>query len=315
MDIKKLHEKRYSASKLGCPRAQALHILGYEAVYPKKLLVKFGEGHEHDVVMKEEAEEEFKDFYVPGSTVLKLTRGKTIAEIALSPDGLREKELVEFKGLAASFWNSLRTEKDIKEGTDLTKKYYQQVQAYAGAFKKPIIRFRVKNKKNLKVKDIVFKANPKIWAEIKDMILNIQELLDKGDLPKKNCPSNTEKNCFYRGSCRERVAAEVEAIPTMPLEYNAKKTLTLAVETYLSLKGKIDKLEEDKEKVSRGIKEVMKSYGQREQELALGTVKYGIRYKERKNKEDIEALVEKGKIRVEQDPEEYCTIYPKEKEE
>ncbi|GAH02229.1 unnamed protein product [marine sediment metagenome] len=186
--FEELHKGRYSGSKLGCPRAQALHILGHKAVYPEKLKVKFGEGKEHDEVMKEEAEEEFKDFHVPNSLVLKLVRGETTAEMSFTPDGLRTDEVVEFKGLAPSYWNTLRTEDDFKEGTDLTKKYYNQVQAYAGAFKKTMIRFRIKNKKNLKVKDIVFKANPKSWVELKNTVMNIQELLDEGKLPPKDCP-------------------------------------------------------------------------------------------------------------------------------
>ena len=59
----------------------------------------------------------------------------------------------------------------------------------------------------------------------------------------------------------------------------------------------------------------MKSHGQREQELVPGTIKYGIRYKERKNSDDIDFYVAKGKIRVEQAPEEYCAVYAKGKEE
>lgn len=314
-EMERLHTGRYSGSKLGCPRAQALHILGYKAVIPKKLQTKFGEGMEHDEVMKEEAEEEFEDFYVPDSLILKLTRGETTAEMSFTPDGLREDEVVEFKGLAVSYWNTLRTEGDLKEGTDLTKKYYNQVQAYAGAFKKKMIRFRIKNKKNLKVKDIVFKANPKSWVELKNTVMNIQELLDDGDLPPKNCTRETEKKCFYRGDCKRERAKEVEIVEKKPLSPSSVSTLTRFTETYLSLGVDLDKLEGDREKLLREIKEIMKSHGQREQELVPGTIKYGIRYKQQKNKEDVDALVESGKIRVEDNPEEYCAVYAKGEEE
>jgi len=314
-DMERLHTGRYSGSKLGCPRAQALHILGYEAVYPKKLQVKFGEGMEHDEVMKEEAEEEFDDFHVPKSLILKLTRGETTAEMSFTPDGLREDEVVEFKGLAASFWNSLRTEGDLKEGTDLTKKYYNQVQAYAGAFKKTMIRFRIKNKKNLKVKDIVFKANPKSWVELKNTVMNIQELLDKGDLPPKNCTREMEKKCFYRRDCKGERAKEVELVEKKSLAPSTISKITRFTETYLNLGTDLDRIEIDREKLLREIKEIMKDHGQREQELVPGTIKYGIRYKERKNSDDIDFYVEKGKIRVEQAPEEYCAVYAKGKEE
>lgn len=310
--IKEVHVGRYSGSGLGCPRSQALHILGYEPVYGKKLKEKFGEGAEHDEVMKEEAEEEFDDFEAPTvSTIFKLTRGDTTAEMSLTPDGIRDEEIVEFKGLAASFSNSLKTEKDIMTHSALSKKYYRQVQAYAGAFKKPMIRFRIKNKKNLKVHDIIFKANPRIWAEIKNEIMNTQELLNQGKLPEKSCNSKEEKYCPYRVACKKRIAEEVEEIKAKPLSYNTKSELTRFIELYLGLKADIESLEADKEKLFQGIKKIMKSHGQREQELVPGTVKYGIRYKERKNAEDIEALVEAGEIRTEEAPEEYCAVYGK----
>jgi len=313
--FEKLHKGRYSGSKLGCPRAQALHILGHEAVFPKKLQVKFVEGTEHDEVMKGEAEEDFKDFYVPKPRILKLTRGETTAEVSLSPDGLRIGEVLEFKGLASSYWNSLRTEEDLITGSELTRKYYNQVQAYAGAFGKPIIRLRIKNKKNLKTKDIIFKADPKIWRGIKDMIMDIQELLDKGELPPKDCSSDVEKKCFYRIACRQERAKEVEEVEEKPLSPGSVSTLTRFTELYLALGVDLDKLEKDKEKLLKAIKDIMKSHGQREQELVPGTVKYGIRYKQMKNKEDIDFYVEKGRIRVEESPEEYCAIYPKGEEE
>jgi hypothetical protein len=314
-EIEKIHEGRFSASKLGCPRAQALHILGYKAVFPKKLLTKFEEGTEHDEEMKKEAEEEFEDYSLPGTCILKLARGETTAEISLTPDGLRENEVIEFKGLAASFWNSLRTEEDIKTLSILTKKYYNQVQAYAGAFKKKIIRFRIKNKKNLKVKDIVFKADPRIWIEIKNTIMDIQELLDKKELPARSCSPKEEKGCFYRASCRKELAEEVELIPKKALSIATKSQLTLHTEKYLELGIEIDKLQLGKDNLLVLIKGTMKSHGQREQELVPGTIKYGVRYKEQKNKEDIAELVEAGKIRVEQNPEEYCAVYPRGKEE
>lgn len=314
-EYKELHKGRYSGSKLGCPRAQALHILGYEAEPPKRMQTKFEEGAEHDEEMKREAEEEFGDFYVPPPLILKLTRGKTMAEISLSPDGLREKEIIEFKGLSASFWNSLRTEEDIKTVSTLTKKYYRQVQAYAGAFGKPTIRFRIKNKKNLKTRDIIFKANPKIWKGIKSEIMDIQEFLDEDKLPEKGCTPEQEKKCFYRKSCKDERAREVKLVEEKPLSYNTKSKLTRFVENYLSIKTEIDKLEMNKNRLHLAIKEIMKSHGQREQELVPGIVKYGIRDKEFKNKGDIEALVEEGKIRVEKSPEEYCSVYARGREE
>lgn len=314
-NIERIHQGRYSASNLGCPRAQALHILGHKAVFPKKLLTKFEEGQEHDEEMKKEAEEEFKDFHVPDSRIIKLTRDSTTAEMSLTPDGLRDEEVVEFKGLAPSFWNSLNTEEDLKTNSDLTKKYYQQVQAYAGAFKKRIIRFRIKNKGNLKTKDIVFKADSKVWEDIKNTVMDIQEFLDKQTLPPKECPSNTEKRCFFRKSCMTERAKEVEMTETKPLTPKTTSILTQQVNSYLGLKEKIEKLEEDKGKLLAEIKKIMKKHGQREQELVPAIVKYGIRYKEQKNKEDIADLVEAGKIRVEQAPEEYCAVYAKGKEE
>jgi len=310
-----IHKGRYSGSRLGCPRAQALHILGYEATVPKKLQVKFDEGHEHDEEMKKEAAEEFEDFRVPESRIIKLTRGDIVAEVILTPDGLRGDEVIEFKGLSASFWNTLRTEEDIKTASELTKKYYNQVQAYAGAFKKSKIRFRIKNKKNLKVKDIVFRANPKIWADMKNMIMDVQETLNKGELPPKDCLSDVEKKCLYRAPCMERKAQEVEAIEERPLSYNAKSKLTRFVESYLSIKAEIAKHEMNLEKLHTAIKEIMKSHGQKEQELVPATVKYGIRYKTEKNKEDIETLVAEGRIGVKEKPEEYCAIYPRGEEE
>jgi len=307
-EIRRLHKGKFTASKLGCPRSQALHVLGYEAKFGKKILVKFEEGKEHDEVMKEEAEEEFEDYFVPEPLVLTLKEGDTTARLALSPDGERDNEIVEFKGLAASFWNSLNSEEDIRNGSDLTQKYYKQVQAYAGAFKKGIIRFRMKNKKNLKVKDIVFKANPKIWEGIKNELIDIQILLDKGELPPVSCSKKAEKNCPYRMVCREKTALEIAGIEEKKLSANTQSKLTRFVELYLEAKIKRDVLEIDSEKLKNGIAAIMKSHGQREQKLIPGNVKFGVRYREKKNQEDIDFYVDEGSIRIDQQPEPYCDV-------
>jgi len=311
----KLHEGRFSGSKLGCPRAQALHVLGHEAVYGKKLEAKFEEGGEHDEEMKREAEEEFEDFWVPNSRIIRLTRGETTAEISLSPDGLRDEEVVEFKGLAASFWNSLHTEEDLKIHSPLTKKYYNQVQAYAGAFKKPKIRFRIKNKRNLKVRDIVFKSKYKYWEDLKNQIMDIQEILDKGGLPPRTCSRKEEKRCLYKKACREAIGKEIENMEKIRLSSSTKSELSRLVELYLERKNKIDVLEAEQDKLRLKVKDIMRTHGQREQELVPGTVLYGVRYKERRNAEDIEELVNAGKIRMEEAPEEYCSIFARGEEE
>lgn len=307
-DYDKLHEGRFSGSKLGCPRAQALHVLGHEPVFSKKLETKFEEGGEHDEEMKREAEEEFDDFFVPPSRVIKLTRDDTTAEISLSPDGLRDKEVVEFKGLAASFWNALRTEENLKTYSALTKKYYNQVQAYAGAFQKPWIRFRIKNKRNLKVRDIVFKSNPKYWQDLKNQVMDIQKILDEGGLPPRNCSRKEEKRCPYKKACREAIGKEIDNMKAIPLKGHTKSELTRLVELYLEREGKVKSLEEEKDKLHVKIKQIMRTHGQREQQLVPGIVTYGVRYKSKRNADDIEELVEAGKIRVEESPEEYCYI-------
>lgn len=311
----KLHKGRFSGSNLGCPRAQALRISGYEPVISKRMSEKFSEGREHDEEMKHEAMEDFEDFYLPGSVVVKLKRGDTVAEISATPDGLREEEVVEFKGLSASFWNSIRDVDDLKDGSPLARKYYKQTQAYAGIFKKPKIRFRIKNKRNLKTKDILYDADPEMWTQIKNEIIDVQELLDAGELPPKKCSKQEEKYCFYKKDCLNLLAEKVEETQEKELDPMNEQELNSLLQVYIEIKEKISELEIIRKETADNMKEIMKSFGKREVAFDEGEIKYGIRYKVYKNKEDIDKLVEEGKIKTEERAEEYLAVYPTKKEE
>lgn len=309
-DFDKLHDGRYSGSNLGCEMGMALRVMGYKPTISKKLRKIFDLGHEHDLVMKEEAEEEFDDYYLPKSKVIVLRRGKTRAEVVLSPDGLRDDEVIEFKGLSPSNFNSIKTVQDLKGGKGLFQKYYNQVQIYAGGFKKPIIRFRIKNKKNLKVKDLLFKFNPKIYNQLKNKIMDVQEILDKGRFPTEDCSSAERKYCYYSSQCRG-VQAKISAEqPKVKLSSKIKRKLFQKALSYLEVSRELKAIEAEKDGLKAEIKLIMRSHGQKEISNNEVFVKFGVRYKNYKDAEAVEKLVESGKIPVTEVPEEYLSVSP-----
>jgi len=302
-----LREGRFTGSKLGCPRMMALAYQGVEAVISKKLQAAFDEGQEHDEVMKTEAQEEWGDnFKSPEPAMVVLSRGNVKAEVIITPDGLLPKELVEFKSLSSYNYNLLRTEEDLRNGSDLFRKYWDQVQFYAGAYGKRVIRFRVRNKTNRKTKDIVFKARLKEYKRIEKKILDVKELLDKGQLPPMGCQN--PKWCMYGTSCKQIGIEKFENAKTKPLTKPLKSALELAAEYYYELGQRIKELTSERAVHRQTIAETFASHGQREIQLGKYLAKYGVRYKNLKNKEDIEKLVDEGKIRVEEVPEDYVTV-------
>ena len=312
-----IHTGRLSGSKLGCPKSMAFHLMGIEPEYSQRTLDKFEEGQEHDEVMKEEAQEEFDDFRVPPPSMFILQRGETKLEVVASPDGIRDEaqELVEFKGLAPSLWNTIKTEEDLKEGSGLLRKYYNQVQFYAGHFKLKKIRFRIKNKRNLKVKDILFSANAAEYKRLQNIMLDVKEAVDAGKLPDTSCSAKEMKYCAYSTACRGALAEEVEKTKKQSLTSAALKKLKQTTDSYVAVVKKIEPLENEKAELRAELIGVMKEFGQREVTLDNAVVKYGIRYKNQKDKKVIESLVLQGMIPTTEVPEEYLAVYPKKEEE
>lgn len=315
-EIQKLHAGRFSGSKLQCPRQMALHVLGYEAEISKRLKTIFEEGQEHDEVMKEEALEEFDDFVVPKSTLFRFTgiwindRTKISAEVILSPDGLRPDEVVEFKSLSTNNYNSIRTVEDLSDPdtSPLFRKYYNQTQMYAGAFEKKKIRMRLRNKRNFKTKDIIYDADPDHYVELRDMILEVQKMINDGELPPISCPKTEQKRCMYRTACKQLQAREIEQAEEKKLSSKEAKKLSAAAAKYTEYSIKIKAMEDAKSIERDRIAEIMHDHGKREVDVNGYLVKYGIRYKTIKDRETIDELVLEGKIPVKEVPEEYVFV-------
>lgn len=309
-DFVKSHEGRFSGSRLGCARSMALDITGYERVYSARTEKLFEIGQEHDAVMKEEAEEEFDDFHVPSAKVITYKRGKSKAEAIFTPDGLREHEVVEFKGLSANNFNSIRTEADLTGpgASPLFKKYYLQTQVYAGAFKKPNIRLRLKNKKNLKVKDILYKADPKVYEDIVNTMIDVQEAVNQGRIPQATCGNKEAKFCPHRDACLKAMVSEAESIPKTEIPKKELKSMFTLSSEYHKLGEEIKALELRRGELGALIKETMRAHGQREQDNGTYFIKYGVRYRQLKDKATIDRLVEEGVILVKDSPEEYLSV-------
>lgn len=308
----KIREGRFTGSGLGCPRMMALNILGHKMKISKKLKSIFAEGQEHDTVLKEEAEEEWDDFEVPDSTIFKITLDDMEAEAVLSPDGLRPDEVVEFKSLSSNNYNSMKTEEDLagEDASPLFKKYYYQTQFYAGAFGKKQIRMRVRNKRNHKTKDIIYPANKEIYDELIDRILKVKAILDKNELPPVTCNEKEKKFCRHSTICKQMISKDFEQIPQQEIKGKFKINLAKLVKKYRELKQTIDELKMQKDDLSNQMKEIMRGHGQREWGGVQGLiVKYGIRYKNIKDKETVQELVDNGTIPTEEVPEEYLVVY------
>lgn len=299
--------KWFTSSDLSCPMQMALSYLGFEKTIPERMKKIFEIGHEFDQAMKEEAEEEWDDFYAPRSHKLAiLKRGNTRALVKYTPDGIRDDSIVEFKGLSPTNWNTLRDSNDLigPDTTPLFRKYGRQVEMYAHLEDKEWIVFRAKNKRNLSNKTITYRASPKRYREIKNMILDVKELIDNGDLPDCTCKGYERKSCFYKKSCATARAEWFENRKSENPTREAEQQLENLKEAFSELYKEIKESEEKKEAVSREIKRLMRQFGQREWE----GIKYGFRWKQYKDKDVIEKLVQEGKIPVTDAPEEYLSV-------
>jgi len=309
-NIARAHKDRFHGSGLGCPRQMALKKLGYKSKVSKKLAQIFEIGHEIDEVMKEEAVEEFgEDFTSPETKLLSFkAKDGTVAKVAVTPDGLLPNELLEFKGLSSNNSNAVKTEEDLRDGAPLFQKYYNQVQFYAGIFKKDKIRFRIKNKRNMKNKDIVFAADPVYYKKLKGMVLDTQRIMDRGQLPPVNCNAQERKFCRLSTICKKMEISQYADVKEE--EFNkteSKKLLRLASESR-ALKLQIDELEVARSDITDALKELMRTHGKRQEQVGDYVVKYGIRYREIKDKEVIANLVEKGMIPTTEEPAEYLEV-------
>jgi uncharacterized protein (UPF0335 family) len=119
------------------------------------------------------------------------------------------------------------------------------------------------------------------------------------------------KYCPYKEACRGERAKEIEGQHKIPLTSKASKQLSLLTKEYVEVVHKIEPLEKEKEDLRGQLIEIMKEFGRREEETDFGVVKYGVRYKNYKDKKVIESLVLQGMIPVKEVPEEYLAVYPK----
>lgn len=300
------HKGRISGSRVGCPRMIGLIMMGKERnLISERLRKIFDIGQEYDEVMKDEADEEFPDFEAPETEIFKFRRGSTIAEVALTPDGLRKDEVIEFKGLSPNNYNAIRTEEDLRDGSPLFQKYWNQVQIYAGAFKKRWIRFRVKNKRTQKSKDIRFKANPQEFTRIKNLIMDVKEKVDKGELPEIHCSGKEMKFCSYSKAC---VDARADSVSTRKLTKTGKEKIEGLADKIIDLQDQIDPVKHEIENLRDEVRKLMARYGQRSFQSKKAKVAYGIRYRTSPNKDDIQKLIESEQIRTEEVGSEYLTL-------
>ena len=302
---------KFSASSLShCPRQMVLSFLGVKKTISPFLMKIFEIGNEFDVVFKEEAEEEWDDYVAPKARIFQVSGGKTKALIKLTPDGIRPNEIVEFKGLSPNNFNTVKTEEDLigPNATPLFQKYALQVETYAHFYKKKWIRFRVKNKRNLKQKDIVYKASPARWKQAERMILEAKRMVDAKKYPIPSCSSKEKKTCLFKDSCNAMTADEIDVIKEKKLTVTARKRLIVMSKSYRDLSDQVKVLEEIKGDMSNGLKSIMKQFGKKEFESRGTMIKYGVRWKQQKDKETIDKLVERGMIPTKDVPEEYLRV-------
>ena len=302
---------KFSASSLShCPRQMVLSFLGVKKTISPFLMKIFEIGNEFDVVFKEEAEEEWDDYYAPKAKLFLVSNDKTKALIKLTPDGIRPNEIVEFKGLSPNNFNTVKTEEDLigPNVTPLFQKYALQVETYAHFYKKKWIRFRVKNKRNLKQKDIVYKASPARWKKAEKMILEAKAMVDSKKYPIPSCSSREKKTCLFKDSCTQMTADEIDVIKEKNMSVNTKGIMGEWVRLYINLSADIKEMELKKNRLSARLKGTMKDHGKKEFESDGVMVKYGVRWKQQKDKETINKLVERGMIPVKEVPEEYLRV-------
>ena len=302
---------KFSASSLSfCPRQMVLSFLGVKKTISPFLMKIFEIGNEFDAVFKEEAYEEWDDYYAPKAKIFQVSNGKTKALIRLTPDGIRPNEIVEFKGLSPNNFNTVKTEEDLTgpNATPLFQKYAMQVETYAHFYKKKWIRFRVKNKRNLKQKDIVYKASPARWQVVRLMILKAKEMVDFKRYPTPSCSSREKKTCLFKDSCNAMTADEIDVIKEKDMNKFTRAIMYNIMKSYLETNGSIKRLEEIKNDLSQKMKNEMKKHGKKEFEQNNMMVKYGVRWKQQKDKETIDKLVERGMIPTKDVPEEYLRV-------
>ena len=304
----KAHEGRFSGSRLDCPRSMVLQAMGYKPEISKKLETIFEEGKEHDEQLKKEAQEEWgDDFKVPESHIVKIKTSEGPAEVTVTPDGLLPKEVVEFKSLSAHNYSMVNNPEDFNS-TQLFRKYLNQGQFYAGVFNKDTIRFRVRNKKNLKTKDIIIPFDVDLYSDLVDMVKESWVHLKKGTLPPCECPADEEKWCKVSKHCKALAVADYEKLPKKDFQAGETKTLKELAGESREIKKKIDDLTSKRETITSILKKMMREHGQREFGIGKFFVKYGIRWKTEKDKEDIEKCIEDGLIKTRDVPEEYLAV-------
>ena len=303
------HGGKFSGSRLGCKRMMALSVLGYKSVISKKLQSIFDEGQEHDVVMKEEAYEEWDDYDAPESEEFTIKTGNgSPAKIIATPDGIRPDEIVEFKSLSSNNFNSLKTVEDLDE-TPLFRKYMKQMQFYCGLFEKKQIRLRIKNKRNLKTRDIIIPFSKATYAGLLRDIREVQEYINEGKLPPPdNCTPEELKFCRLSKDCSALMAKEAADQPAKPFTpKEAKQFFSMALKSR-ELKLKMDELKAQRDQITLQLKTEMREHGQNEVEDGNLRVKYGFRTKLDKDKDTIQRLVEDGTIPAYEREEEYLVV-------
>jgi hypothetical protein len=307
--FEKTHSGKFSGSRMGCKRMMALSVLGYKSVISKKLKSIFEEGQEHDEVMKEEAYEEWDDYDAPEphDFIIKTSNGGP-AKIVATPDGIRPDEIVEFKSLSSNNFNSLKTVEDLDE-TPLFRKYMKQMQLYCGLFGKKKIRLRIKNKRNLKTRDIMIPFDPKIYNQLLADIKEVQEYINDNKLPPPdNCSPEELKFCRLSKDCSALMAKEAADQPAKPFTTKESKQFFALAFDSRSIKLQIDKLTAERDGITLQLKALMREHGQREVEDGNLRVKYGFRTKLDKDKEAIQRLVEDGTIPAYEREEEYLVV-------
>lgn len=304
----KAHEGRFSGSKLECPRSMVLQAMGYKPEISKKLEDIFAEGREHDEQLKKEAAEEWGlDFIVPESSIARIKTPAGPAEVTVTPDGILPDEIVEFKSLSASNYNMMNNAGDL-QATPLFRKYYNQAQFYAGVFDKDKIRFRVRNKKNHKTKDIMVPFDQDHYSDLVDMVKQAWMHLKEGSLPPCECSEEEKKFCRVERHCRALAVADYEKMPRREIQAGTRATLRELARDSRRLKSEIDDKSALRDEITSKLKKIMREHGQREVTEGKFFVKYGIRWKSEKDKEDIEKCIEEGLIKTRDVPEEYLTV-------
>jgi len=288
----------------------ALSYLGKPKTINKFMRRIFEIGREIDMVMKEQAEERWDDYSAPVPSLAVISNGTTSAIVKFTPDGLRPDEVVEFKGLSPTNYNLARTPEDFTgpNASPLFKKYGMQVEMYAGFTEKKWIRFILKNKRNMKDKEIRYEANPETFRDIKRKILAVKKILDDGSFPSEACSGKQKKYCMYKESCSQVIAERFKEQREKRLSRKTLEHLRTLSRKYDGIGVKIRKLESDKGKLSIELKGIMREHGQREVGDDSMMVKYGVRYRQNKNKDDIDKLVARGMISVVEAPEEYLSV-------